>query len=934
MQQKVISAKSFMLTLSLIVLVSVSGCERLRNYSDQEHVQRAKDFQAKSDFKAAGIELKNALNKNPKNAEARWLLGEVYLELGQGAAAQKELEQAQALGINVESVNVPLGRAYLLQGKQQQVLDEIQATPQFSLRGRAQILKLRGDALLGLLKGKEACELFTASNKTDPEFIDAYWGLSLCSYALDKDESRAKAMLDHALKLDPKNSESWVKIAEWEQNKGNFKEAEAAYNEAIKLKFYHRQALFNRTLLFLATNRISQAEKDVEALRRQAPASAETLFLTGTLHFYKKEYDKARNALGRLEKFVPNYAPAVLLNAMVAYATRSYGAAEQYVGRYLASRPNDEKAIGLKARIYLQTARPALALSSLMPLVKESDLNPEFYALIGQAYMQLRDYIKATEFLERAAAMNPKSASAQAALARGYLASGQGDRGVAVLMMASELDAAKGEADTLLAMHYLGSKQYDKALSALTALERKEPKNPVTHNLKGNAYQGKGDSAQARKHWETAVDISPGYLPAASNLARLDIADKNIDSAKKRYLTVLEKDSNNIAAMLALADIAYYEKQIPAYLKWLERAASADRNAMGARARLVGYYLSIRKPQQALALAREAASNNPGDLQALDLLGRTQFEAGQYENALASYTQLVDKAPDQLAARIGLAGVQMVLGRHEEARANLAYALKANPNNLGVLHSMASLLIDQGKLEDAAVFARQAQVAHPKAVVGYALEGDIKGLQKRWPEAIQLYERAFFMQPSGQVISRLHEIQVRAGLASQADTKILQWLKQNAADVTARTYLAESYLRRGMKPQAIEQYETLLQQKPNHVLAMNNLAGIYLSTKDPRALKYAEKAYGLMADNAAIMDTYGWALINFGEAPKGLDLLSKAKSAAPGIPTIHFHYAVALEKMGQQAKAKQELRAVLETKKPFPERADAERLLNTMAPPR
>lgn len=931
MSRKSTLTKTAIFSFCLVLFLGLSGCERLRNYSDQEHVQRAKDFQSKGDFKAAGIELKNALNKNAKNAEARWLLGEIYLELSQGAAAEKELKRAQELGISAESLRVPLGRAYLMQGKQKQVLDEIHPTQQTSERGRAQILKLRGDALLGTRRGKEACGLYTQANQADANFVDAYWGLSLCATALENDEKRARALLDQALKLEPKNAESWAKIAEWEQTQPNVEKAEAAYNEAIKLKPHYRNALFNRSLIFLATNRIGEAEKDVAALRRHAPQTAETLFMEGTLHYYKKEYDKAQAALGKLEKYVPNYPPAILLNAMVAYITHSYGAAEQYIGRYLAFRPRDEKALRLKARIYLQTKRPSLALETLTPLLKTPEPDRDLLALVGQTYMQLRDYTKATQYLERAASIDPKNVAAQSALARGYLAGGQDDRGISVLQMASDLDPAQGEADILLAMHYLRTTQNDKALGALASLERKEPNNPILHNLRGHVYSAKGDLAQARKHWEKSLEVSPTYLLAATNLARIDIKDKKIDSAKKRYLNVLEKDPNNIDAMIALADIAVYEKHKTDNLKWLERAASTDRKAIAPRTRLVAHYLANRNPQQALSIAREAAASNPGDVQALDLLGRAQFEAGEYENAQASYKQLVERAPDSIAARVGLAGVQMVLRRFDDARANLSQALKAHPNNLGLLQSMVALLIEQGKLDDAAGFARQAQLAHPKLAAGFVMEGDVRGLQKRWAESVQVYERGFSLEPNTAVISRLHAALVRGGQSAQADARFLQWIKGHAADAPARTYLAESYMRRGMKPQAIEQYEAVLQLNPNQVIAMNNLAGIYLEMKDPRAQKYAEKAYSLAPDSPAIMDTYGWVLVNQGQASKGLDLLGKAKFSAPSALTIHYHYAVALEKTGQTAKAKQELQALLLNKRPFPERTEAEQLLINLA---
>src|SRR4051812_21580145 len=76
------------------LVTALGGCERLRSYTDVEYLQRAKELKTKESFPAAIIELKNALQKNPKNAEARWLLGEVYANTGLGKEAEKELKLA------------------------------------------------------------------------------------------------------------------------------------------------------------------------------------------------------------------------------------------------------------------------------------------------------------------------------------------------------------------------------------------------------------------------------------------------------------------------------------------------------------------------------------------------------------------------------------------------------------------------------------------------------------------------------------------------------------------------------------------------------------------------------------------------------------------------------------------------------------------------
>src|SRR5512145_2547004 len=57
-------------------------------------IASGKDFLAKKDRKAAVIQLKNALQKNPELGEARFLLGKALLESGDVAGAEVELRKA------------------------------------------------------------------------------------------------------------------------------------------------------------------------------------------------------------------------------------------------------------------------------------------------------------------------------------------------------------------------------------------------------------------------------------------------------------------------------------------------------------------------------------------------------------------------------------------------------------------------------------------------------------------------------------------------------------------------------------------------------------------------------------------------------------------------------------------------------------------------
>src|SRR6266540_2890984 len=176
-----LGSKALLGSLLILASLTIGACDQTKRYTDQELVQRAKDFQAQGKPDSAVIELKNALQKNPKNAEARLRLGEIYVQLGFGEPAERELKWAKELGIADEALKVPMGQALLLRGLYQRVVAEIQPDPQSPPGDISRILEIQGRAQLGLLHLEEGCKLFAQSVDKDPQYVPAYWGLARCA---------------------------------------------------------------------------------------------------------------------------------------------------------------------------------------------------------------------------------------------------------------------------------------------------------------------------------------------------------------------------------------------------------------------------------------------------------------------------------------------------------------------------------------------------------------------------------------------------------------------------------------------------------------------------------------------------------------------------------------------------------------------------------
>jgi putative PEP-CTERM system TPR-repeat lipoprotein len=915
--------------LALALGTGLSGCDRFRNFTDQEHVQRAKDFQAKGDVRASEIELKNALSKNPDNAEARLLLGDLYLTLQRGASAEKEFKRALKLGAGREALKVPLARAYNLQNQYQQMLDEIDVGPDTSERNASRILKLRGDAMMGLRRLQESCDLYQKANARDSRNVEAYSGLAVCAVA-KQDMDLARRYLDDALKIDPKDDGTWAYIGQLEHARNNAKGAEEGYAQAIKLNPRNVEALAGHASLMIRADKLERAGEDAKKLRQSGAEHPAVLYIDALLSLAKKESQRGLESVQKLEKAYPAYFPGWLLAAQLHFSTGSLTLAEQYVDRYLAVQPQDGAASRLKAAILLRSQRAAQVPALLAPLLERNPNDQGLLVVLGQAYLDMGDYAKASQLLEKALSIDPTNVAVQTRLGGSYLGAGMSTEAETVLAAASRADPQNTEADLLLVVNHVRNKQYDKAFAAIAALEKKQPKSPVAHRLRANIYMQRNELAQARSSLEQAAALQPGDLSTASALAQLDLRENKPDAAKRRFVEVLDKDPKSIGAMLALAQIAASRNLDNEYVEWLQKASNIERTALQPRALLSQYYLAKQNPQQALTIAREAQTANPDSLAALELLGKVQMAAGQKENAAASFAQLLAKAPTIVAAYLELAGVQMELRRFGDARSTLSKGLTRLPGNVALLDALGRLELAEGKLDEALKHAQQITALQPKAIAGHVLEGDVLLQRNRVAEAARAFEQAWAKAKSGPVMARLHQTLSLDHREAEADKRMLQWLQEQPKDIGSRIFLAESFLMRKQAKPAIEQYEAVLKLVPNHPRVLNNLAMLYQEAGDARALDTAQRAYRMSPDDPRVMDTYGWVLVQRGDPQRGADLLKQAMAKAPGATSLRYRYAAALAKAGDRAGARRELDGLLKSSKAFPEKDQATELLKTL----
>ena len=109
------------LLLTTCIALSLTACSPKK--TAEEYIQSAKTHVAAGKSSAAILELKNAVSIDLKNTESRYLLGSLYLEIGDVAAAEKELMRSLELDGTKELILPKLFKALNLQDKSEKVVN-------------------------------------------------------------------------------------------------------------------------------------------------------------------------------------------------------------------------------------------------------------------------------------------------------------------------------------------------------------------------------------------------------------------------------------------------------------------------------------------------------------------------------------------------------------------------------------------------------------------------------------------------------------------------------------------------------------------------------------------------------------------------------------------------------------------------------------------
>ena len=888
-------------------------------------IASSKEFLAKNDSKAAVIQLKNALQKDPNLGEARFLLGKALFESGDIAGAEVELRKALERKYANDQTIPLLASAMLATGQAKKVTDEFAKT-QLSAGEPLAALKTTLSAAYAAQVNREAAQAeLAAALASMADYAPAQLANARMK-AVNQNFDEAQTIVDQVLAKNPKNHDALLLSGMLQAAKGNPDNALALYRKAIEAKPDFLLAHSAIISSLFQQQKLDEATKQIELLKKVAPKHPQTIYLDAQATYQRKDYKVARELTQQLLKILPNNPNNLQLAGAVEYQLRSYVQAEAYLSKAVQLAPELALARKLLISSYLRAGQPAKALATLQPVLERIEKDPSFLSIAGETYLQNGDAKKAADYFAKASKLDPDDAAKKTSLALAHMAQGNTASGFEELEQITLAD--KGiTADLALIAAYLRTNQPDKALKAIDSLEKKQPDNAATHNLRARTLLSKKDIPGARQSFEKALAINPGFFPAAASLAAIDLTEKKPEDARKRFEAVLAADPKNIQAMLALAELkAAAGGTTDEVASLISKAVTTNPSEVAPRLALIQFYLNKKDGKKALTAANDAAAAIPDKPEILDALGRTQQFSGDFNQAMSTYGKLSTLQPNSPLAQMRLAEISLANKNKDEAAKSLKKALDIKPDLIEAQRGLILLALDAKKPNEALSIARQVQQQKPKEPVGFVLEGDIYASEKAWPDAIKAYQNGLKQVAVPELAIKLHSALLASANAAEADKMAANWTREHAKDLAFRMHLGDIATARKDYPQAAQNYRSALDIQPNNPLVLNNLAWVSGQLKAPKAIEYAEKANQLAPNQPPFMDTLAMLLADKGETAKAIELLRKALELSPQAGSIQLNLAKVLISTGKKDEARKELDALAKLGDKFPGQADVSKL--------
>ncbi len=751
------SARSWLTVVVAAIGVVMAGCGAGHSRF-QSHIDRGKAYFAQENLAKAGIEFRNALQIEPQNPEAAYLMGRVQELSGQYGEAVELYQAALDSDPDFDPARASLAKTLILGGALDRALHIIEpglekhsdnpdllaarAAARHELKDdegafadarRAVQIAPRNENAVSILAGlyqaagdyPKALQVVAAAVHLSPDSVELHQTLAMLDVAVG-DHAAAQAQLRRAVELQPHKLPLRLQLAARLALDHQLVDAQRVLSqtvEALPADTAARLALVD----FLANRSLHEGEDKVRQFIAQEPANMELRFGLGALQQKAGSIEEALATFRDIIERAGKNADGLLARDRIAAIEAARGnqaEAAQLIGEVLWESPRDSDALIIDANLATERGDRAQAIVDLRAVVLEHPRQVAVYRMLARAHLAAGQTALAEEALRSALSAVPEDASTRIELAQFLAQTGRIAQGVTTLRDALERVPDNPQIREALVAALLAQGDLKASTVAAEEYRRMSP-------AAAGPYLMLGTIAQKQRHWQDAeLNLRRAYAlePTTAILqagTQMELARGRPQAAIEWVKESLQHPPPDAERLQLLGELYQSVGDFARAQQALSRARALDPKRWMLYRDLASLRAAARDPIGAIAECEAGLKVAPGEPHLIQQAAVLEEKAGNIDAAIARYEVLYRLGPanQQLAAN----NLAMLLVTYKTDPESLDRALAVSrefdsSQDATLLDTHGWVRFKRGEYEDALTALEQAETRAPDSrVIRYHL---------------------------------------------------------------------------------------------------------------------------------------------------------------------------------------------------------------------
>ena len=923
--------------IKLAAFASLSVSSVVFANTSSEHYENALEAFSQDKIEDAYIHLKNSLKEDPNNLPSKILMGQVLMISGYIEEAETEFVEALADGADPNLVVDPYGKTLLFLNKYEDIIAK-----RFRGLNNANQINweiISASAYLNLGNIEEARKGYQKVLQLATDNIRALNALA----SLEMDDNRlteSQSLLDKALSISSDDTTSLRLQGELLLKQRAFDKAETFFEKGFELD--PEDPLIKRSLVsvYLQQNDRIKAEILLNKVLEQTPDDPVASLINAWLLASGENNALAREELERLssnlaglseERFAEN--PSHLyVAALAAFAQQNFESARNYFSEYLIVAPDNLDAVNLLTQTLIKLGQNKLALDVMVRHEREFASKLDSALMLGNLYLANNKSFKVLELIRRLNREYPGNKRVELLEIKTLIARDKLDEAFSRLDSSEHI---KSDFSFILtkSMLLLETNQFTRALDIADKLLALAPDQIDFINYKAAVLIKMKRWQEALPYVEAVLEQTPTHFSARFNKAAILSASGNTQDALSIVEALNKERPDNLSTLIMLARVQFDVGLTDLSLQNMQRVLEKDIDNIQAHELLTTLYIRQNDLEKAQRQVSELIKILPTEPKYMLQKAELYLLRGMNDRSVRELNKIDRLLEDDSPYLLALSNLQLRSEQLEQAKSSISRAASAAPDNNFLAEQYVRLHIATNDFSAAQKKLTQLRKALPDSAQLLVLEGDLNLAMGKPEGASEIYAQALKQHPEYRLaLAKYYQMTLRGVNIEQFTTDISALVEQDPDNHFQRSLLADHFVNIGDYDSALPHYELLQQHEelPNYVFIINNLANIYVERDLVKAEAFARKAVSINSELAAVLDTVGWIETLKGNHKAALDLLRRAYAKSSDDPSIRYHLAYTLHKLGRTDEAKKELQLALQAGDEFVERDKAQTLLDSI----